>query len=147
MTAPGLETPVTGLGLPETRSGDDCEAPTIRTRSRVGGLLGGALLGLIMALVAAAAFLVGLSIAYQGRILPGVQVAGVDLSGLDRAGAEARLAAALPPVGAGSLSLRMGGQLAAQTISLVDARAGAMTWPARSMSRWATATTARPLPR
>ena len=117
MTAPGLETPVTGLGLPETRSGDDYEAPTTRTRSRVGGLFGGALLGLTLALVAAAAFLVGLSIAYQGRILPGVQVAGVDLSGLDRAGAEARLAAALPPVGAGRLTLGMGGQ-PAQTISL-----------------------------
>ena len=118
MTAPGLETPVTGLGLPDTRSGDERTTPVIRTRRRVGGLLGGAFLGLVLALVAAGAFLVGLSIAYQGRIMPGVQVAGVDLSGLDRAGAEARLAAALPPVGAGHLTLGLGGHLAAQTVSL-----------------------------
>lgn len=117
MTAPGLETPVTGLGVPDARSGDERATPATRTR-RVGSLLGGAFLGLTLALVAAAAFLVGLSIAYQGRILPGVEVAGVDLSGLDRAGAEARLAVALPPVGAGRLTLAMGGQLAPQTISL-----------------------------
>ncbi|HXX60408.1 MAG TPA: VanW family protein [Candidatus Sulfotelmatobacter sp.] len=122
MTAPGLETPVTGLGLPDARTGDeqpgDERATSVSQTRRVGGILGGALLGLVLAFVAAAAFLVGLSVVYQGRILPGVEVAGVDLSGLDRAGAEARLAAALPPVGAGQLHLGLGGQLAAQTVSL-----------------------------
>jgi len=118
VTAPGLETPATGLGLADSRSGDEFSTADRRTRRRVASLLGGAFLGLLLALVAAAAFLVGLSIAYQGRIMPGVEVAGVDLSGLDRAGAEARLAATLPPVGAGQLTLHLPGQLASPTISL-----------------------------
>ncbi|HTS14827.1 MAG TPA: peptidoglycan binding domain-containing protein, partial [Candidatus Sulfotelmatobacter sp.] len=120
MTAPGLESPATGLGLAEPRPDDAFATSSGRLGRRLASLLGGTLLGIALALIAASAFLVGLSVAYQGRILPGVQVAGIDLSGLDRAGAEARLAAALPPVGAGSLTLKVGGTTTAQVATLAS---------------------------
>jgi len=65
--------------------------------------------GFVAALVAGLLLLVGVSIAIglsnAGRVMPGVRVAGVDVGGLDRAGAEARLAAQLPSLSAGSATL------------------------------------------
>jgi vancomycin resistance protein YoaR len=48
-------------------------------------------------------------VAHAGRIMPGVRVAGVSLAGLDRAAAEARLRAELPPPGGGGITVRVDG--------------------------------------
>lgn len=65
--------------------------------------------GFVAALIAGLLLLVGLSLAIglsnAGKVMPGVRVAGVDVGGLDRAGAEARLAAQLPSLSAGSATL------------------------------------------
>ncbi|MCC6832999.1 MAG: VanW family protein [Thermoleophilia bacterium] len=61
--------------------------------------------GLGIALGAVGAGLAIWDAGYEARVLPGVHVAGVDLSGLDRAGASSALEAALP-YGAGRLVLR-----------------------------------------
>jgi vancomycin resistance protein YoaR len=66
--------------------------------------------GLIALGVAAAGFLLGLSVVYEGRVLPGVSVAGVSVAGLDRAGAEARLRAALPALDGGHLVVELDGE-------------------------------------
>ncbi|HMJ80401.1 MAG TPA: VanW family protein [Candidatus Dormibacteraeota bacterium] len=71
------------------------------------GMLG-VLLGALAAMCFAAAFLVGLALAYQGRVLPGVEVGGVSLAGLDRAGALAALQAGLPPTDTSDLVLEVG---------------------------------------
>lgn len=66
------------------------------------------LLTIAAALVLAAAFLIGLSRAYEGRVLPGVSVAGVPVGGLDPASAEAVLGQRLPSLGTGHLRLVAG---------------------------------------
>src|SRR5574340_1072073 len=66
--------------------------------------------GLLVAAVFGATFLVGLRVAYGGRVLPGVSVAGVSLAGLDRAAIVDRLAAVLPPLDRGSLTLQTAGE-------------------------------------
>ncbi len=55
-----------------------------------------------------AAFAVGYARVNEGRILPGVDVAGVSLSGLDRASAEARLRQSLPDLASGQLVIDIG---------------------------------------
>ncbi len=80
-----------------------------RARALWAGVFG-VLLGLVAAMTCAAAFLGGLAIAYEGRVLPGVSVGGVSLSGLDRPAALARLQAALPAPDAGRLVLRVEGE-------------------------------------
>jgi vancomycin resistance protein YoaR len=49
------------------------------------------------------------NVAHEGRIMPGVRVAGVPLAGLDRAAAEARLRAELPAPGGGGITVSVGG--------------------------------------
>ena len=66
-------------------------------------------LALVTLALAAAGFLVGLSVVYDGRVLPGVSVQGVPLAGLDRAAAAARLRGALPPIDSGRLVLQLDG--------------------------------------
>lgn len=65
--------------------------------------------GFAAGLVAGLLLLVGVSLAVglstAGRVMPGVRVAGVEVGGLDPAGAEARLAAQLPSLSAGSATL------------------------------------------
>jgi len=66
--------------------------------------------GVIALGIAAAGFLLGLSVVYEGRVLPGVSVAGVSLTGLDRAAAEARLREALPALDSGRLVVELDGE-------------------------------------
>ncbi|MDQ3879707.1 MAG: peptidoglycan binding domain-containing protein [Chloroflexota bacterium] len=70
------------------------------------GALGGAF---VSTLAVCAGVAVGgaaaVTAAYDGRILPGVQVAGVDVAGLDRAAAQRAVRDALPSVRDGSLTL------------------------------------------
>lgn len=60
-------------------------------------------------------FIGGFAVAYDrmhgGRVLPGVDVAGVQVGGLDRSAAMAMLRARLPDVAAGSLSVRIGDEV------------------------------------
>ena len=73
----------------------------------------GFVLGFFGTLVVAFMLLAGTSIAVSllsaGRIMPGVQVAGVSVGGLDRAAAQARLQAQLPSATAGALSVAVDG--------------------------------------
>jgi vancomycin resistance protein YoaR len=55
-----------------------------------------------------AAFALGYSQLNAGRFMPGVSIAGVDVSGLDSQAAKVRLRAALPDLSAGSLTLDIG---------------------------------------
>ena len=50
-----------------------------------------------------AGFLIGYQQAFADRVIPGVRVGSVDVGGLDRAAAEARLRAALPDPSEGAL--------------------------------------------
>ncbi len=63
-------------------------------------------LGVLVVLAAAAAF--AYSSMHQGKILPGVAIAGVDVAGLTPAQAQDRLEASLPDVSSGALLLRVG---------------------------------------
>jgi vancomycin resistance protein YoaR len=65
------------------------------------GFAAGLVVGLL--LLVGASLAIGLSNA--GRVMPGVRVAGVDVGGLDRAAAEARLAAQLPSLSTGTATL------------------------------------------
>ncbi|MDQ3871514.1 MAG: VanW family protein [Chloroflexota bacterium] len=60
---------------------------------------------LFAALVLSAGFLAGLERAFEAKAMPGVTVAGVPISGLDRGAAEARLREALPSLSSGKLTL------------------------------------------
>jgi vancomycin resistance protein YoaR len=79
-------------------------APATRTRSWTWLY---AILGIGFGVLAALALAAGLVVAadqqYAGRVLPGVHVAGTDLSGLDRAEATAALTAALAAYGEGTI--------------------------------------------
>ncbi|HET7676473.1 MAG TPA: peptidoglycan binding domain-containing protein, partial [Candidatus Limnocylindrales bacterium] len=58
----------------------------------------------------AAGFVLGLAQAYDGRVMPGVRVGGVELAGLDRRAAEARLSEALPSLASGELEFVLEGE-------------------------------------
>jgi vancomycin resistance protein YoaR len=78
------------------------EEPAIARRRRVlPRLVVGFVVGFVLALGIAAGGLLAYDSTYDGRILPGVHAAGVDLSGLDRAGAAAALGTALAGYGEG----------------------------------------------
>lgn len=61
--------------------------------------------GLVLAAITAAA----LGALNEGRVLPGVRVGNISLAGLNRAGVEARLESALPPVAADTATLVIAG--------------------------------------
>ncbi|HEX5467309.1 MAG TPA: VanW family protein [Candidatus Limnocylindrales bacterium] len=90
-------------------------AAVSRPRAIPGEALRRAGLGFGLAVLLVAAFclalLIGLAVAYQGRVLPGVRVAGIDVSGLDRPAAAARLQAELPSLDAGRLIFQVGVQI------------------------------------
>jgi vancomycin resistance protein YoaR len=65
-------------------------------------------LTLLAAAVFVAAFAAGLTRLNDGRVLPGITVAGVPLAGLDRAAAEARLREVLPSMSIGHVTVRYG---------------------------------------
>lgn len=69
-------------------------------------------------IVFSAAFAVGYGRMNDGRVLPGVDVAGVNLAGLSRTAAEAKLRSGLPSLSAGSLTVNVGG--AQDTIAYAD---------------------------
>ena len=69
-------------------------------------------------IVFSAAFAVGYARMNDGRVLPGVQVAGVDLAGLSRAAAATKLRAALPSLSNGTLTVDIAGQ--SDTIPYAD---------------------------
>lgn len=60
----------------------------------------------------ALAFAYGYVRMHEDRVLPGVQVAGVSLAGLDRAQAETVLRESLPALGSGQLTVRLGDEQA-----------------------------------
>jgi vancomycin resistance protein YoaR len=64
-------------------------------------------------LVFGAAFALAYTHLHDGRVVPGVSLAGVSLAGLDRTEAEARLRQELPAVSSGSLIVEVGGQQSA----------------------------------
>jgi len=73
----------------------------------------GLLLGFVGTVVLGAFLLLGLSIgmgmAYEGRVMPGVRVGGVAIGGLDRAAAEARLRDSLPSLTSGTVTVVIDG--------------------------------------
>jgi vancomycin resistance protein YoaR len=72
------------------------------------GFLVGFLGTLALGFVLLSAVSIGVSVANAGRIMPGVRVGGVEVGGLDRAAATARLESQLPSLSAGSLEVRIG---------------------------------------
>ncbi|HEX5450972.1 MAG TPA: hypothetical protein VFW86_01165, partial [Candidatus Limnocylindrales bacterium] len=90
--------------------------PDLATRPRGGWPLPGVaariglgfLVGIVALIVAAIAFLAGMAVAYDGRVLPGVRVAGVQVAGLNHAQATALLEQRLPPLKNGTLTIRVG---------------------------------------
>jgi vancomycin resistance protein YoaR len=62
---------------------------------------------LLAVAVFALAFVVGYASLHAGRVLPGVNVGGVSLAGLDRPSAEAALREQLPTLGSGYLTVRL----------------------------------------
>lgn len=67
------------------------------------------LLTLLAMVIFVAAFAFGYARMHDGRVLPGVSVAGVSVAGLDRLEAESRLRELLPPVSDGRLRLDFAG--------------------------------------
>ena len=81
-------------------------SPAPRGRRRLLGLFGVAfVLGLAVVVAASGAGLAAWDSSYEAKVLPGVHVEGIDLTGLDRAGAAAALTSGLA-YGNGSLVLR-----------------------------------------
>ena len=66
------------------------------------------LVTLVAGLAFAAAFVLGYARIHEGKLMPGVTVAGVAVGGLDRTAAEARLREQLPRLDAGSLTITIG---------------------------------------
>jgi vancomycin resistance protein YoaR len=75
-------------------------------RGFVLGFLGTLAVGIMLL----AAISIAVSLLSAGRIMPGVRVAGVEVGGLDRAAATARLDAELPSLSSGSLAVRVDGE-------------------------------------
>jgi vancomycin resistance protein YoaR len=73
-----------------------------------------ALLGFVVAVafvaILAVGFQAGLAVAYENKAMPGVTVAGVSISGMDRTTAEAALRASLPALGEGEVTLSIEGE-------------------------------------
>lgn len=69
-----------------------------------------------------AALLLGLAFVYQGRVLPGVSVAGVNVSGLDRAAAGTAVRRSLPAIETSRLVLDAAGQTRVVAGAALDRR-------------------------
>ncbi len=65
-------------------------------------------LTLVSIIVFGAAFAVGYARIHDGRVLPGVDVGGVDLAGLNRQAAESKLRHTLPSLATGTLAVHLG---------------------------------------
>jgi vancomycin resistance protein YoaR len=66
------------------------------------------LLTLLAIVLFAATFALGYSRLHDGRVLPGIDVAGISLAGLDRRGAEVKLREELPALSSGQLTVSLG---------------------------------------
>ncbi len=103
------ETPAPVEAAPEAASDAAPVAPDevlteVKPRRRIWlRLLVGFVLGVLLCLGVAGGSLLALDAQYEGRVLSGVHVAGVDLSGLDRAQASAALTTALAGYGEGQV--------------------------------------------
>jgi vancomycin resistance protein YoaR len=90
------------------------------------------LLGFVVAVafvaILAVGFQAGLAVAYEDKAMPGVTVAGVSISGMDRSTAEAALRASLPALGEGEVTVTVDGEPVAIPYSSVarDYDLGAM---------------------
>ncbi len=84
-------------------------AAVLRPGSLGRGLLLAFLSTLVAGTVLVAAASIAVGVAHAGRIMPGVRIAGVEVGGLDRAAAEARLHAELPALGGGGITVRVDG--------------------------------------
>lgn len=71
------------------------------------GLLFGFLLTLILGLLAITGASAGMGISHTNRVMPGVSVAGIQIGGLNREDAMARLEAGLPSLSDGTLTLQV----------------------------------------
>lgn len=71
------------------------------------GFLFGFLLTLVLGLLAIAGASATVAISHANRVMPGVSVAGIQIGGLDRAAATARLESQLPALDDGTLALRV----------------------------------------
>jgi vancomycin resistance protein YoaR len=93
-----------------TRSGTQTAGHTPTRRWRWRRLIYLPLLGMAATLLFASSFALAYTAAHEGQVVPGVDVAGVELGRLERTAAEARLRAVLPSLAAGHLTLRLGDQ-------------------------------------
>jgi vancomycin resistance protein YoaR len=73
------------------------------------GLLAGLFGTLVLGILLLTGLAIGLAATFEGRILPGVQVGGVSVAGLDRTAAVARLQAQLPPIPSGMVTVVVAG--------------------------------------
>jgi vancomycin resistance protein YoaR len=97
---------MTAVEEPLSQAAGVPEVPLVASRPRVWRrLLVGFLLGVIAAILIGAAGLAAWDASYEGRVLPGVRVGGVDLTGMDLAQASATLSDALAGYGDGQLVL------------------------------------------
>jgi vancomycin resistance protein YoaR len=97
-----LEETLQPVGKP---AGEEATAPIRKTRI-VPRLVIGFAVGFVLAIGIAAAGLYAFDANYQGRVLPGVHAAGLDLSGDDRDQATAALASAFAGYGDGQVVVR-----------------------------------------
>ena len=94
------------MTTPSDQIGPAAEAPVER-RPRVRRRFAGAfLLGALVTIALAGAAALAVDASYQGRILPGVRVGGVDLSGLDRQQAATALESSFGADGEGAVVIR-----------------------------------------
>lgn len=78
------------------------------------------LLTLLAIAIFGASFAVGYARVHEGRVLPGVDVSGVSLAGLERAAAENKLRQSLPDLWSGQLVMDVGG--ASESVPFSDFR-------------------------
>jgi vancomycin resistance protein YoaR len=83
-------------------------------------LVAGLLTVLAAAAIAVVAFLLGLSLVYADRALPGVRVAGQSIAGLDRAQATALIQQRLTPLASGSISVTLGDKTISTTFASLE---------------------------
>ncbi|HEX6474306.1 MAG TPA: peptidoglycan binding domain-containing protein, partial [Candidatus Limnocylindria bacterium] len=71
------------------------------------GFLFGLFLTLILGVLAIVGASLGMAMSTANRVMPGVSVAGIEIGGLERSAAIARLESQLPPLGVGTLTLQI----------------------------------------
>ena len=95
---------MTTTALESARSGS-------RRRPRRSAILFGFAATLLLALLLATAISLVVAVRSNGLVMPGVSVAGIELSGLDRSSAAQRLSAGLPSLSSGMATLLIDGEM------------------------------------